>query len=365
MMNHMIQVPSLYLKVAIVAISSLFGGIPGTDMPVAMGAPPIDFCGNRTADQQLGASLHPERQSGGVAESGCSPLVEPRDKITQEDGESARNPVKPRRAMKIENLQMEVSHFLQEYRQFLNCCKTDPAELERVEKLGEDVSDLLQVAQNELFSEQMKLRGMTLREMIPPVASARQQLHRLHTQLEDLGQSMDRKESLDSDEAARERSAIQETEAAISKGVRPHTFPSGAKTGAEIGSSSSVGKDIGKTSTSGTAIGAQGLTGPRIGVNPKTGREIGATGPTGFEIGETGRAGPGIGESSLNRETSSSADSSLRPSTIGSSLQDSTVGSSISPSTTGSSLPDSTIGSSLGGSSVGSTIQNRSTLPQQ
>lgn len=235
MMKHMIRVPSLYLKVAIIAIPPLFGGIWGTAMPVAMGAPPIDFCENRTADQQLGASLHPERRSGGVAASGCSPLVQPWDKATREDGESARKPVRPRRAMKIENLQMEVSHFLQEYRQFLNCCKTDPAELERVEELGEDVTDLLQIAQTELFSEQMKLRGMTLGEMIPPVASARQQLHRLHKQLEDLGQSMDRKESLDADEAARELSAIQDTENAISKGVRPHTLPSGAKTGAEIG----------------------------------------------------------------------------------------------------------------------------------
>ncbi len=364
-MKQMIRAPSLYVKVAIVALLPLLGDIPETDMSAALGAPPIDFCGNRTTDQQLGASLHPERRSGGIAESGCSPLIEPRDKAAREDVDSARKPVKPRRALKIENLQMEVSHFLQEYRLFLNCCKTDPAELERVEELGEDVSALLQVVQNELFSEQMKLRGMTLREMIPPVASARQQLHLLHKQLEDLGQSMERGENLDSEEATRERSAIQDMEDAISRGVRPTPSPSGAKTGAEIGSSSSVGKDIGKTSTSGTAIGAEGLTGPRIGVNPKTGREIGATGPTGFEIGETGRAGPGIGESPLNHETSSSADSSLRPSTIGSSLQDSTVGSSISPSTTGSSLPDSTIGSSLGGSSVGSTIQNRSTLPQQ
>ncbi|MET0514826.1 MAG: hypothetical protein ABW047_05795 [Nitrospiraceae bacterium] len=361
----MIRELSRYLKVAIMAISPLFGNSLGTAVPVAMAAPPIDFCENRTADQQLGASPHPERRSSGAASSGCSPLVEPWDKATREDGESARRPVKSRRAMKIENLQLEVSHFLEEYRQFLNCCKTDPAELERVEELGEDVTDLLQIAQNGLFSEQIKLRGMTLGEMIPPVASARQQLRRLHKQLEDLGQSMERKENLDPDEAARELSVIQETEHAIEKGVGPRTLPSGAKTGAEIGKSSSVGKDIGKTTTTGTAIGAEGLTGPRIGVNPKTGREIGATGPTGFEIGETGRAGPGIGESSLNRETSSSADSSLRPSTVGSSLQDSTIGSSIAPSTTGSSLSDSTIGSSLGGSSVGSTIQNRSTLPQQ
>jgi hypothetical protein len=365
MMKPIIRAPFIYLKLAIITMLQFFGDIPGTDISLAVGAPPIDFCENRMADQQLGASLHPERRNGAVPESGCSPLVKPPDKTAREDIESARKPVKPRRVMKIENLQMEASHFLEEYRQFLNCCKSDPAELDRVEELGQDVADLLQMAQNELFSEQMKLRGMTLREMIPPVASARQQLHRLHKQLEDLGQSMERMEDLDTDGTARERSAIQETEDAISRGIRPHTFPSGAKTGAEIGSSSSVGKDIGKTSTSGTAIGAEGLTGPRIGVNPKTGREIGATGPTGFEIGQTGRAGPGIGESPFNRETSSSADSSLHPSTIGSSLQDSTVGSTISPSTTGSSLSDSTIGSSLGGSSVGSTIQNRSTLPRQ
>lgn len=364
-MKHAIRVPSHYVMVALAAISPLFLTIHTPFISDAMGAPPIDFCGNRTADQQLGASLHPERRSGGVVESGCDPLVESRDQTSRGDTEPARKSIQPRRTMKIENLQMEVSNFLQEYRHFLDCCKTDPAELDRVEELGEDIADLLQAAQNGLFSEQMKLRGMTLREMIPPVAGARQQLRHLHKQLEDLGRSMERRDNSDSEEATRQMSTIQETEDAINKDVGSHTLPSGAKTGVNIGSSSSVGKDIGRTSTSGTAIGAEGLTGPRIGVNPKTGREIGATGPTGFEIGETGRAGPGIGESSFNRETSSSADSTLRPSTIGSSLQDSTVGSSITPSTSGSSLSDSTIGSSLGGSSVGSTIQNRSTLPPQ
>lgn len=323
----------------------------------------MEYCGTRKADQQLGAASHPERNPVGQPHADCTPLIETKTPDGQTPPDE-RKPARPPRDLKIENLPVEVSKFLQEYRQFLDCCKTDPAELERVEELGDEVGDLLRLAQTDLFSEQMKLRGMTLKEMISPVASARRELGMLRKQLEQLGALMDTRDAAEYEEAGRETLVIEETEEALQKGLRPHHLPSGAKTGLEIGATPSAGKAIGKTPASGPTIGAEGLTGPRIGVNPKTGREIGVTGPTGFEIGATGRAGPDIGESGLNNATSSSAGSTLPQSTIGSTLQDSTIGSDIGTSTTGSSLKDSSVGSTLGGSSIGSSLQNRGTGPQ-
>jgi hypothetical protein len=328
---------------------------------VGLAAPPLEYCENRTADQQLGAPSHPERSHNGRAHAGCTPLID-NDKTPDEPTPTdERKAIRPPHEMKIDNLQGEVSDFLREYRQFLDCCKADPAELERVEELGDHVGELLRLAQSELFSEQMKLRGMTLKEIIPPVARARHDLSVLRKQLEQLGALMEKRDAAGFEEAGRETFFIQETEEALRKGLRPYDLPGGAKTGVEIGATPSAGKSIGKTPASGTAIGIEGLTGPNIGVNPKTGREIGATGSTGFEIGATGRAGPEIGESTLNSTTSSFAASTLPQSTIGSSLQDSTIGSNIGRSTTGSSLSDSSVGSSLGGSSIGSSLQNRGT----
>ena len=335
----------------------------GMVAPPVGAAPPLEYCGARKADQQLGAAPHPERNRDGRPHADCTPFIEKKPT----DGEAPaheQKAVRPARDLKIENLPADVSNFLEEYRQFLDCCKSDPAELERVEELGDEVGDLLRLAQKDLFSEQMKLRGMTLKEMIAPVASARRELSLLRKQLEQLGTLMEKRDASGYEEAGRETILIQETEEALQRNVSPHHLPSGAKTGLEIGATPSAGKAIGKTPTSGTAIGTEGVTGPKIGVNPKTGREIGATGPTGFEIGATGRAGPDIGESNLNSGTSSSVGSTLPQSTIGSTLQDSTTGSNIGSSTTGSSLSDSTIGSTLGGSSVGSSLQNRTTGPQ-
>jgi hypothetical protein len=322
-------------------------------------APPIDYCPSRTPDQQIGAAMHPESKGGARAEPGCVPLVEKKDPRDRQD---ADDPGKPRRDLKIENLQGEVSRFLQRQRQFLECCKTDTAQLQTIEEMGDEVAELLETAQSGLFSEQMKLRGFTLREMILPVAKARQELRDLRKQLEGIDTAREKRRRLDSEGAGKESLTIQEAEDSIQRGFRPHQEPAGPKTGSEIGVSPSIGKEIGKTPTTGTAIGSEGVTGPNIGVNPKTGREIGTTGPTGFEIGGTGRAGPGIGESNFNRD-SSAVGSSLPQSSVGSSLNDSTVGSSLGSSNIGSTLPDASVGSSLGGSSVGSSIQNRSTAP--
>jgi hypothetical protein len=321
----------------------------------AMAASPLYWCPNEKPDQQYSSKPRP----------GCVPWVEKKERAEQPRQDDA-TPSKPApREMKIENLQSEVSDFLQKYRRFLDCCKTDFNELQQVEELGDEVSGLLEFAQANLSNHSMASRGIMLREMIGSVAKARADLHTLHANLERINTLRERQGSLDFEEAGRDSRAIQDTEEAINKGIRAPRLSTGPKTGADIGMAPAAGPNIGKTPTTGTAIGAQGLVGPDAGASSKNSQEIGASGPTGFGIGATGRAGPAIGESSINSESSSSVGSSLQQSTVGSSLSDSTVGSSLGPSNVGSNLPDSTVGSSFGSSSVGSTLQDRRTAPQQ
>lgn len=318
--------------------------------PVDIGsaAPPLEFCENRTPDQQLGAAK-------GDSSGKCIPLVEKREQASRDEGtrENARQ-------LKVENLQAEVTGFLRKYNQFLECCKTDLAELQTVEELGDEVSELLAVAQSGLFSEHMKIRGWTLRELLPPVAKARADIKTLRAKLEYVGSGREKLGELGYEESAREAARLREVEESIERNIRSPSLPTGPKTGTGIGASSSVGGAIGKTPRTGAQIGAEGAVGGDLGATPRTGRDIGATGPTGFEIGATGRAGADIGESRLNSDQSA-VGSSLQQSTVGSSISDTTVGSSFGQSTIGSSLGDTSIGSSLGGSSVGSSLQNRGT----
>lgn len=329
------------------ALALFFLAAPFAGTVSADAAPLLEFCEHSAADHQL-------RASKGTA--GCVPLVEKKEPSASDD-RTARDST---RQMKIENLQQEATAFLQRYNQFLECCRTDLAELRSVEELGNDVNDLLTMAQSGLFSEHMKLRGWTIAELLPPVAKARADLKRLHTKLEAIGDARTRLSQLDDESAAKESRRIQELEDSIQKDFQIRSLPAGPKTGTGIGASSAVGTSIGKTPRSGADIGAGGSQAGDIGATPRSGADIGASGPTGFDIGATGRAGADIGESRLNSDQSA-VGSSLQQSTVGSSIGDTTVGSSLGQSTIGSSLSDTSIGSSLGGSSVGSSLQNRST----
>lgn len=321
--------------------------VPLASTPPVSAAPLLEFCEQSSHDQQLRAS------KGTV---GCVPLVEKKAPSASDD----RKSTDPARQLKIDNLQHEVTTFLQKYNQFLECCRTDLAELQSVEELGNDVNDLLTMAQSGLFSEHMKLRGWTIAELLPPVAKARADLKRLHTRLETIGNARNQLDQLDYESAGKESRRIQELEDSIQKDFQTRSLPAGPKTGTGIGASSAVGTSIGKTPRSGADIGAGGSQGGDVGATPRSGANIGASGPTGFDIGATGRAGADIGESRLNSDQSA-VGSSLQQSTVGSSISDTTVGSSLGQSTIGSSLNDTSVGSSLGGSSVGSSLQNRST----
>lgn len=332
-----------------VLIATSFG------VDVISAAPPLEYCENRTSDQQLEAG---KKNSPMSVKENCFPLVEKRETSSNDNPIFREQP----REIKIENIQDEASTFLRRYNRFLECCKTDLAELEAIEELGDEVGALLTAAQDGLFSEHMKIRGWTLSKLIPPVAKARIELKTLRTKLEHIVKTQKQLGELDYQDASREAIRLREFEESIDRDFKPRSLPTGPKTGTSIGVSPAVGGAIGTTPKRGPQIGSEGAVGADLGVTPKTGRDIGATGVTGFEIGATGKAGADIGDSRLNSD----------PSTIGSSLQQSTVGSNISDTTVGSSLERSNIGSSMGEAStesslqrstVGSSLQNRSIGP--
>lgn len=343
---------ALCVTVLMGGVALMFSNITAA---TASAASPLYWCPDRKADQQYSATNGP----------GCAPLVEKKEtQITEQEGETLTGD-KPPRDFKIENLQGDVSTFLNKYRQFLDCCKTDLSELQQVEEMGAEVGDLLKSTQTNMSNHSIVSRGIMLREMIPTVAKARSDLKKLRATLERISTSTNARDSGDFEESGREAHAIREMEESIERDIRAPKLSTGPKTGASIGSAPAAGPSIGKTPKTGNVIGAEGVTGQDIGASSKNSHDIGSSGPAGFGIGATGRAGPSLGESNLNTESSSAVGSSLQRSTVGSSLSDSTVGSSFGGSSVGSSLGESNVGSSFGSSSVGSSIQERGTGPQQ
>jgi len=340
-------------------VTGFMGGVIltfiGITAATASAASPLYWCPDQKADRQYSAEQGP----------GCVPLVEKKETQTTEQEEEIPTNDKPPRDFKIENLQGDVSTFLNKYRHFLDCCKTDMTELQQVEEMGDEVGDLLKSTQDNMSNHSMASRGIMLREMIPTVSRARADLKKLRATLERISTSTTTRDSEDFEAAGREAHAIREMEESIERDIRAPKLSTGPKTGASIGNAPAAGPSIGKTPKTGNTIGAEGVTGQDIGASSKNSHDIGSTGPAGFAIGGTGRAGPSIGESTFNSESSSAVDSSLQRSSVGSSLSDSTVGSSFGGSSVGSSLGKSGVGSSFGSSSVGSTIQGRGTGPQQ
>jgi len=340
-------------------VTVFMGGVvltfSGITVATAAAASPLYWCPDQKTDRQYSATQGP----------GCVPLVEKKEtQATEQEGETPTND-NPPRDFKIENLQGDVSTFLNKYRHFLDCCKTDLSELQQVEEMGDEVGGLLQSTQANMSNHSMASRGIMLREMIPTVSKARADLKKLRATLERISASTNTRDSGDFEASGREARAIREMEESIERDIRAPKLSTGPKTGASIGNAPAAGPSIGKTPKTGNTIGAEGVTGQDIGASSKNGHDIGSSGPAGFAIGGTGRAGPSIGESTFNSESSSSVGSSLQRSTVGSSLSDSTVGSSVGRSSVGSNLGESGVGSSFGSSSVGSTIQERGTGPQQ
>jgi len=351
-MRSLITAKALGVAVFMGGVTLTFSSITAS---TASAASPLYWCPDQKTDRQYSAEQGP----------GCVPLVEKKEtQPTEQEGETSTGN-KPSHDFKIENLQADVSTFLNKYRNFLDCCKTDLTELQQVEEMGNEVGDLLKSTQTNMSNHSMASRGIMLHEIIPTVSKARADLKRLRATLERIGSSTNARNSRGFEASGREANAIREMEESIERDIQAPKLSTGPKTGTSIGNAPAAGPSIGKTPKTGNTIGGEGVSGQGIGASSKNSHDIGGSGPAGFGIGGTGRAGPSIGESTFNNESSSAVGSSLQRSTVGSSLSDSTVGSSFGGSGVGSSLGESGVGSSFGSSSVGSSIQERGTAPRQ
>ncbi|MEC4688077.1 MAG: hypothetical protein VST64_07210, partial [Nitrospirota bacterium] len=134
-------------------------------------------------------------------------------------------------------------------------------------------------------------RTVRIRQMIVPLARARDRLRSLKDRLEQLDESKRVLKRLDYERAGHERRNIQDEVKSVQREFRPTRQPTRARTGTEIGVTPNTGSRIGTSAPTGTGIGR----------TPPAGLGIGITPPSGTEIGETPTSGPGIGDSSFNR----------------------------------------------------------------
>jgi hypothetical protein len=291
---------------------------------------PVYYCPDKPPDQQLSGRPAP----------GCIPLIDEREEaLKAEKREAAKKKgqeVKVPPPVRREDLERETSSFLHDYRKFLQCCINDPEAIDTVEDLDDRASGLLKdIQEKALVNMQTNQRGMTLSQFIPPLARAKLDLGTLRKKLASLEKAKDRLGDLDFETAGRERRRIQEEEASLLKNFRPTLPPEAARTGTDIGDTTTpnrYGETIGSTTlqpATGTDIGTVVSPGsdqeqslrmrmgldtqdstlqPRIGaesqdttLTPSIGFEAGTPqGPTGQSTTPS-RAGPSIGDSSLNK----------------------------------------------------------------
>lgn len=291
---------------------------------------PVYYCPDKTPDQQLSGRPAP----------GCIPLVDEKEEALKAEKREASKKegqdVKVRPPVKRDDLEREASSFLHDYRKFLQCCINAPDAIDTVEDLDDRASGLLKdIQEKALVNMQTNQRGMTLSQFIPPLARAKLDLGTLRKKLDSLEKAKDNLGELDHETAGRERRRIQEEETSLLKNFRPTLPPEAARTGTDIGDTTTpnkYGETIGDSTlrpATGTDIGTVVSPGsdqeqslrmrmgvdtqdstlkPRVGaegqdttLTPSIGFETGTPqGPTGQSTTPS-RAGPSIGDSSLNK----------------------------------------------------------------
>lgn len=296
--------------------------------------------GNKPATVYYCPNKPPDQQISGRPAPGCVPMIDKAEEAAKaEKREAARKKgqdVKEYAPVRIENLEREISLFLEDYRKFLGCCLNTPDALDTVEDLEDRASALLKSIQEKgLTNMQTNQRGMTLSQIIPPVAQAKLDLGKLRAKLGALDKAKDKLGDLDYETAGRERRRIQEEEEALLKDFRPTLPPGSARTGTGISETTvpnKFGETVGDTTlrpATGADIGTVVSPGsdqeqslrPRMGLEtqdstltPRHGAEnqdttlpssIGfeggtSQGPTG-QSSTPSRAGPNIGDSNLNQ----------------------------------------------------------------
>lgn len=289
----------------------------------------IYWCPNKTADQQLSAAPM----------AGCSPLIDEEAKKKEAD----RKPGPPKAPLAIEDIQSATARFLTEYRQFLDCCVSDPEYLQDADALEDKALHILGAVQDKgLINTQTSWRSQTLQTLIPPVIKARDDLRRIKQRLSGIEKAAETLNEQDYEGTGRIRQQIQREEENLRKEFKPSVPPTSARTGTDIEDTTirnAYGEGIGAVITprippsptlrprSGTA--ADDTTIPyRFGPNLDTSKRPPASlrervgtdiedttrqSNIGFDIGTergpTGRSstpsrvGPDIGDSSQNRDT--------------------------------------------------------------
>nr|MBI3612226.1 hypothetical protein [Nitrospirota bacterium] len=259
---------------------------------------------------------------------GCKPLV---DQKAEADKQTAKP--RPDIGVKPDNIETSVSSFLKRYREFMSCCSTDTGMLKEIDDLAYEAGEILKQA-DELVGQRFSLVA-SHGALVLPVVEARDKLRALKAKHKQLDQAYEKTESLDYEEAARERRKIQEEEAATQREFRPAPQPSRAPTGKDVGNSrlnetSQTGPALGGTSTlnrdsavgaaagnssldraarTGTeSVGQSGLndasqTGPALEDTSSFNRstQIGPGLKGGSSLNEQSSTGPSVGQSDLNR----------------------------------------------------------------
>src|SRR5688500_9136180 len=148
-------------SIIVLAGYTAIGALPAAP---ASAASTIYYCPDRQRDQQYSPTPGP----------GCVPLIDKKGSATEETlGDT------PQREYHIDNLQHDVSAFLNRYRKFLECCKTDLHELRDVEDLADEVNQLLISVQTNLSNHALASKAIMLRELLSRVAKARADLKTL------------------------------------------------------------------------------------------------------------------------------------------------------------------------------------------
>lgn len=289
---------------------------------------PVYYCPEKTPDQQI----------SGRPDPGCIPLVDKAEEAAKAaKREAARKKgldVKERPPVRLDNLEREITAFLGDYRAFLGCCINTPDSLDAVEDLEDRAAALLKNVQDQgLTNMQTNQRGITLSQLIPPVAQAKLDLGRLRKKLEFLERAKEKLDDLDYETAGRERRRIQQEEEALLKDFRPTLPPESARTGTGISDTTTpnkYGETIGDTT-----------------LRPATGTEIGTVVSPGSDTEQSLRLRMGL----------DTQDSTLMP-RHGSENQDTTLPYSFGFETekhqnpSGSSTTPSRVGPNIGDSSL-------------
>ena len=313
----------------------------------------IYWCPNHKVDKQITATPDP----------GCTPLYDAERDAQGPLDQSNHDEPTYKEPLKIVELQNEATKFAREYRDFIDCCAADFDQLERIDELLDRSNHILMsVQQKGIYNsagfgvgsgadglgggpgQSPKLgtfaRQWTLSEIVGTVATARHNLTKIKTRLKALGSRIDKLDSLDYEERAREERRIEEEREIITRDLRIKRPPASAPTGMDIQDTTiptRIGGDIEQTNLNRS-------------LNPSFGADIGATVSPYSNVNESlrPRRGEDLKESNLPDRVGPRTQDTTLPNAFGfeiSGSEDADNSSSLQMRGVGPSIGDSSLNS--------------------